>query len=162
MSYYHSKWMLVLGLSVGIATTALTTQAAQPKNKTDLAAEAKAAAEEDAREAAEGESGKQQRTFSGVFAPAAEGESSPNPAVVGSFVTDSSDVRPNRTYLAKLETGSKGVIEALRRNAGKKVRVTGKLRNIGEDGEAKYLIVTAVLEASPTPHATERRKRGGV
>jgi hypothetical protein len=166
MSSFQNRpgWVLVLGLSVGIATTALTTYAAQPKDKNNLANEAKQASDEDAREAAEGETGKQQRAFGGIFAllSAPDPSQKLSPEVVGSFIADAADAKPGRAYLVKVDNGNKGIIEALKRDAGKKIRVTGKLRNIGEDGEAKYLVVTSVVQTAATPPAVNRRKRGGV
>jgi hypothetical protein len=159
------KWVMALGLSVLIAATAQTTHAAQPKTKDVAAAEAKLAADEDAREAAEGESGKQQRTFGGVFSllPApTDSTQTLSPDVVGSFITDASDAKPNRSYLVKVDIGNKSIMDALKRSADKKIRVTGKLRVINENGEAKYLIVFSVLEAAATPAVTGRRKVGGV
>jgi hypothetical protein len=166
MNSYRNRltWVLTFGLSVSVATTALTTHAGQPKAKDLAALEAKQVADEEAREAAEGETGKLQRSFGGTFALLAEpdGTQKLSSEVIGSFITDTSDATPGRAYLVKVDNGNKTIIEALRRGVGKKLRVTGKLRNIGEDGQAKYLIVSSVVETAATPPAANRRKRGGV
>ena len=166
MNNYQNRlsWVLGFCLSIGIASTAQTTHAGQPKKQDLAAAEAKQAAEEEAREAAEGENAKHQRAFGGVFVALPEPDPSQklNSDVIGSFITDSSDATPGRPYLVKVDNGNKVVVEALKRSAGKKLRVTGKLRIFGEDGHAKYLIVTSVVETAATPPAASRRKRGGV
>jgi hypothetical protein len=151
------KWLLILGFSVGIATTALPSYAAQAKNKTDLAAEAKAAADEEAQQQADRDKGiRHQSKFTGTFAALADDSQKPSPDVVGSFTTDSSDMKPGRTYLVKVADGNKAVLKTLMRFDGKKAQVTGKLRVLDQNGEAKYLVLIDVMEPSATPRAKQR------
>lgn len=166
MSKYpnRAQWVLFLGLTVALAAAA-PTHAGQPKEKQlDLEAEAKQAAEEDAKEKADrrfGPAGRQ-TAFAGTFVKLSDASQQLSPDVVGSFVTDKSDMKPGRTYLVKVENNNKDVLQALMRFDLKKVRASGKLRVIGPDGEAKYLIVSSVIELAPTPPAKERRKFGGL
>ena len=81
---------------------------------------------------------------------------------MGQFTTITADKKPGRTYLVKVEGGSKGILKDLLRSEGKTVQVSGKLRVIDSNGEAKYLVVISVMEASPTPPVAERRKQGGL
>jgi len=156
--------LLFFVLAIGFAT-AVATHAGEA---VDLDAEAKQAAEEDAAQKAEraqGQTGKYQRTFYGTFqwVGAADGSAQQlSPEVVGNFSTNSSDRKPGRTYLVKVENANKGVIETLKKFNGKITEVQGKLRNLTPEGEAKYLIVTSVVEVAPTRPATERRKFGGL
>lgn len=165
MSNYANRahWVIFLGLTVSLATTALT-HAGQPKNKPlDTDAEAKQSADEDAKEAADRAKGiKPQRLFLGMFLLLTDSSQKLSADVVGSFVTDQSDTKPGRTYLVKVANGNKDILAALKRSDVKKVQVTGKLRNIGPDGVPKYLIVTSTIESAPTPRAPERRKLGGL
>ena len=105
---------------------------------------------------------KYQRKFFGMFAGLSDDSQRLSPDVVGSFGTNESDKKPGRKYLVKVENGNKAVLETLKRNDGKKAQVTGKLQDIGPDDEAKYLIVSSVIELSATPPAKERRKLGGL
>lgn len=132
----------------------------------DLDAEAKQAAEEEeneAKERAEGIKGKYQRKFLGVFNPLTSTPDSQNMSseVVGTFITNSSDLKPGRTYLVKLEGKSKELLASLISNKANIIEVTGKLRNLGPDGEAKYLIAASCQIAGATPEVKNRRKRGG-
>jgi hypothetical protein len=158
MSNYRSpKGALILSFCVGIATTALTTHAAQPKNKTDLAAEAKQSADEDAQQQADRDKGiKHQSKFTGAFAALADDSQKPSADVVGTFTTDSSDPKPGRTYLVKVADGNKVVLKTLAHFYGKKAQVTGKLRVFDPNGEAKYLVVIDVVAPSATPRAKQR------
>lgn len=159
MNRTHSLPSLILA----VALTAVVARA----ESVDLDAEAKQAAKEDAdqkAERAQGVTGKYQRTFYGTFQSTSQGSElqQANPEVVGTYLTNETDRKPGRTYQVKVENGNKGIIDALKRVEGKKAELIGKLRNIGPDGEAKYLIVTQVVEAAPTRPATERRKFGGL
>lgn len=160
MNHRHGLFFLVLALS--LATTAVT----HAGETLDLDAEAKQAAQEEADQKAErtqGVTGKYQRTFYGTFQRVPEATDQPrSPEVVGTYTTNAADRKPDRNYLVKVENGNKNLLEALKRVEGKKAEVTGKLRNINPEGEAKYLIVTAVIEAAPTPTTGERRKFGGL
>jgi len=151
------QWVLLLGLTVGLATTALT-HAAQSKDKPlDLAAEAKQAAQEEAQQQADRDKGiRHQSKFTGTFAALPDDSQKLSPDVVGAFTTDSSDTKPGRTYLVKMADGNKVVLKTLLRFDGKKAQVTGKLRVLDANGEAKYLIVIDVIEPSSTPRAKQR------
>jgi hypothetical protein len=164
MSKYPNcaRWVLVLGLTVGLATTALT-HAGQPKDKVDLAAEAKQAAEEEAKDLADHAQGiGHQKVFVGAFTRRSDDSQKLGPDVVGSFLTGQADPKPGRAFLVKVENGKKEVVDALNRLDGKTVRVFGKPRVIGPDGEAKYLVVINLIESGPTPPAVDRRKPGGL
>ena len=106
--------------------------------------------------------GKNQRNFFGTFVPLAENAEKPGPDVIGSFATVEQHVKVGRTYLVKLENGNKIVLEELRRHAGKNFQVSGKLQDIGPEGEAKFLIIVSVKDDSATPPVKERRTPGGV
>lgn len=132
----------------------------------DFDAEAKQAAEEDEKEKqerAEGIKGKYQRKFLGAFISLSALPDTQNVAgdVVGTFTTNSSDLMPGRTYLVKLEGKNKELLKSLISSKGAGVEVTGKLRNIGPDGEAKYLIASSCQTTGATPEVKNRRKRGG-
>ena len=71
-------------------------------------------------------------------------------------------MKPGRNYLVKIENNSKAILDALKRGEGRKAEIIGKLRNIGPDGDAKYVVVTSVLETGATPPATGHRKLGGL
>ncbi|MCY3018486.1 MAG: hypothetical protein NTW87_05585 [Planctomycetota bacterium] len=165
MSKYRNRgqWVLFLGLTVGLATTALT-HAGQPKDKPlDLEAEAKQAAQEEVKDLADHAQGiRHQKVFGGTFLLPSDSSQKLSPDVVGSFVTGPADSKPGRAFLVKVENGKKEVVDALNRFDGKPVRVFGKLRVIGPDGEAKYLVVINLVESAPTPPAVERRKFGGL
>jgi len=157
---------LIAGLVLGLAPALLCPApacAAEGKDrakKSDPAAEAKEAAQEDADEIADriaGIKGKRQRRFHGTFLLPSDPSQQTSPDVVGTLVTDESDPKPNQTYLVKVEDGSKEIIETLKRFDTKKVWADGKLRN-----QAKYLIIRAVSEPGPTPRAPERRSAGGI
>lgn len=132
----------------------------------DFDAEAKQAAQEDEterKEREEGIKGKYQRKFLGVFnaltaAPDTQNMSSD---VVGTFITNASDLKPGRTYQVKLEGKSKELLASLIASKGAGVEVTGKLRVLGPDGEAKYLIASSCQTTGATPEVRNRRKRGG-
>lgn len=132
----------------------------------DFDAEAKQAAEEDAAEKKERDSGvrgKYQRRFLGAFVPLAGAPETQNMSgdVVGTFTTNSSDLKPGRTYQVKVEGKSKDLLAALIQSKGISVELTGKLRNTGPDGEAKYLIAASCTTTGATPEVKNRRKRGG-
>ena len=132
----------------------------------DFEAESKQAAEEDEKEKSErseGIKGKYQRKFLGAFVPLSGTPDSQNMSgdVVGTFTTNSSDLKPGRTYLVKLEIKGKELLASLIASKGANVEVTGKLRNTGPDGEAKYLIASSCQTAGATPEVRKRNKRGG-
>jgi hypothetical protein len=160
----RAQWALFVGLTFGLVASALT-HAGQPKPKLDLEAEAKQTAEEELKEALDHAQGiKAQRVFWGTFsrlsdAPAGE---KLGPEVIGTFVSARSEPKPGRTYLVKAEKGTKNVLEELSRYDGKPVKVHGRLRVIGPDGEAKYLVVINVVSSGPSPPAVERRRMGGL
>lgn len=152
------KQSLILGMVLGLP--------ALLAGDADLDAEAKQAAEEDEKEnqeRKEGIKGKYQRKFLGGFIPLAGSPDSQNMSseVVGTFVTNASDLKPGRTYLVKLEGQSKELLASLVASKGTIVEVIGKLRNTGPDGEAKYLIASSCQTTGATPEVKKRRKRGG-
>ena len=166
MNKYQNRIQLVLflGLTAGLAATALT-HAAQAKDQLDPDAEAKQAAQEDADQTAEVDKSKRakfQHVFYGTFGVLSDDSQKLSPDVVGSFATNASDKKSGRTYLVKVENESKAVLAKLQHFDGKSVQVIGKLRVVGTDGEAKYLIVSSIVEASTTPRAKERRSLGGL
>ena len=159
-----TSWVLplfFLGLTAGLAGTALT-HAGEGKNKPkdpDAKTEAEDAAKEDRDEVEGRRQGKpqSQRRFHGTFLLPSDPSQQTSPDVVGTFVTDEGDMKPNQTYLVKIDKGSEGVLEALKRNDTKKVTLDGKLRN-----QAKYLIVRGVSEPAPGAPVTDRRGAGGL
>jgi len=153
---------LLAGLVLGLAPALLwpaPARAADDK-KFDPKTEADKAAAEDAQERADraaGKKGLHQRRFYGTFLLPSDPTAQANPDVVGTFVTDETDPKPNRTYQVKVENGNKEILASLQRNDAKKVGVQGKLRV-----DDKYLIVSGVTEPAPSPPAKERRSAGGV
>lgn len=131
---------------------------AEEKKKTDLAAEAKQEAEEDAEELKQRALGKikLRRTFRGTFHRLDESEND-NPEVIGAFFTDNSEIGPGQLYSVRVEGTNKAlVIETFKKLDGKKAIIHGRLRL------AKYLIVTNVIEIGPTPPPRDRFKGGGL
>jgi len=57
---------------------------------------------------------------------------------------------------------SQELADALRKMHGKPARLTGKLRLIDSNGEAKYVMVNSVEESAPTQRAPERRSASGL
>lgn len=153
------KLSLVLLLVLGLPALARAGEA-------DFDAEAKQAAEEEEKEKqerAQGIKGKYQRKFLGTFTPLAGAPEAQNmnSEVVGTFTTNSSDLKPGRTYQVKLEGKNKDLLASLVASKGTVVEVTGNLRNTGPDGEAKYLIASSCQTTGATPEVKNRRKRGG-
>ena len=156
-----ARWLLVLGFTALLATTARTHAADKP---VDFSAEDKQAEKEDADQMAEREKGirgKYQRKFLGEFHWLSEPDPKFSPDVVGTFDTNDQDMKPGRHYQVKVENNSKAVLELLKQLDGKNTEFSGKLRVIGQDGEAKYVIVSSVIEVSATPPAVEHSKFGG-
>jgi len=123
------------------------------------AQEAKAEAEQEAKDRIAGVRGKYQRQFHGTFLlPAADAEQD-NPEVVGMFLTDEIDKKPNQTYLVKMEKSGmeKEVLESLRCYDGLKVWLKGKLRN-----HNKYLVVSATSGPEPSPPVKIRQPPGSI
>jgi hypothetical protein len=116
---------------------------------TQLDKEAKAAAEEDAKEQAAGEQEQiaAQKIVGGLLALGDQG--SENPDVVGSLATTAT-----KLYLLKLADPT--LMKKLVGYNGKQVSLMGKLRN-----QEKYLIVSAIAEATGSA-APDRKKRGGI
>jgi hypothetical protein len=81
---------------------------------------------------------------------------------VGHFVTNDKDRKPKRDYLMKLSTDSKALADGLKKLNGKPAQLTGVLRVIDANGEAKYLIVDSILENGPTQKVAERRSASGL
>jgi hypothetical protein len=161
MNKHSNYWVLCLSLIIGLASTAC---AGQPKDKLDLEAEAKQIEAEEAQQKADhdkGIKGRHQRAFFGTFVAQSEMNENISPDVVGIFVTNQTDKKPGRRYLVKAENNSKNIVDTLKRFNQKNAQVTGRLRVIDENGEAKYLVVSTVVEISATPPAVERTKLGG-
>ena len=110
--------------------------------------EAKQAADEEAAEKALPEDQRLGKQYSGTFSTVLPDSSTPNPAVVGTFLSDG-----GQTFLIKLVDPA--IMKRLSIYDNKKVILTGKERNQG-----KYLVVIGVIEQPPTP--VMRRKRGGM
>ncbi|MGD0088837.1 MAG: hypothetical protein ABSE73_02855 [Planctomycetota bacterium] len=164
---YGQSWvlpLLFLGLSTGVAGTALThaeeDKDKQKDSKAEAEEEAQEAAREDAQETADraaGRTGQKQRIFFGTFLVPSDPSEQTNPDVVGTLVTGENDLKPNQTYLVKAEKRKKEIVEVLKRFDAKQVQVMGKLRN-----QAKYLIVMMVIESGPSEPVKERRKFGNI
>ena len=106
--------------------------------------------------------GKNQYRFFGTFTRVSDDSQKLGPNVIGSFSTSSTDKKPGRTYLVKVDNENKGVLATLERYDAKNAQVRGKLQEFGPDGEAKYLIISGVIEATSTPRAKEHRKAGSI
>jgi hypothetical protein len=128
------------------------------KEKPDLKAEAKRAADEDEAEQKLPPDVRRavQRIFNGTFVLLAETDDD-NPDVLGQFATDNTDRVPGQVYLVKVKDKNPGVVEALKKVNGQKATLHGRLRNDG-----KYLVVYNVVVKGPTPPAKERRRAGGI
>ena len=131
----RAAWVLALGLTIGLSSTALTHAADKPL---DFDAEAKQAAKEDADQMAEREKGirgKYQRTFLGTFSgipdPSQNASKKLSPDVVGTFATNSNDPKPGREYQVKVENGNKSVLDLLSRLDGKNLQVENFERHNG-------------------------------
>lgn len=85
-----------------------------------------------------------------------------SPDVVGYFVTSLTDPKPGRAYQMRLASNKEALLNALKKVNGKPVRITGKLRVIDTNGNAKYLVVESVTEGGATPSVGERRDAGGI
>ena len=153
---------LVLGLAPALLCPAQAC-AAEGKDrakKFDPKAEADLAAKEDADEIADriaGIKGKRQRRFHGTFLLPTDQTDQTNPEVVGTFVTDEADQKPNQTYLVKVAAGSTEVLETLKRLDTKKVMAEGKLQV-----NDKYLVIRAVSEPGAGRPVEERHSAGGI
>lgn len=163
------QWGLLPIFAIGFAVSTCA-HARESGKESELEAEARQAAEEEAKEKLERdrlESDKRlqptfQSEFTGTFRRLSESQASElaNPQVIGTFVTALTDPKPGRRYLVKVEDRLQ--IKALQPFEGKPVKLSGKLRNIGPNGEAKYLIVTGILTQSQTPPPVRRRALGGI
>jgi hypothetical protein len=156
-------WAGILCLAIGLATNRALVAA---DKATDFGAEQKQTEKEDAEQQAEREKGirgKYQRVFFGTVYLLTEANPELSPAVVGNFVTNDRDRKPGRNYLMKLAADNKkALVDALMRVNGKTARITGLLRVIDANGEAKYLIVDSVSVEGPTPTVPERRSASGL
>jgi len=157
----NANWIFFLFFLAILAGLAGTGPMCAGEGKTDLAAEAKKEAAEDAKRAADratGDEGSFQRQFSGTFF-LTDGSQQDNPEVIGVFLTDAKDKVPNQRYLVRVAKGGmeKETRESLKRYDLKKVEVQGLLR-VGN----KYLIVSAVVDPGAPPRAPARRSAGGI
>jgi len=161
----RTHWVFLLGLAIGLTSLA---HAGQPKAKgkdKDLENDSKLSALEEAEEEKvklTGDKGTHQKLFMGTYVHLAEANDKVSPDVVGAFITNDLDKKPGRSYQVKAHSGNKEIIAALQRLNQKKMKITGKLRVIDENGEGKYLIVSEVMESAPTPPVAQRRKPGGL
>ena len=150
---------LLAGLVLGLAPAFLCLKAARAADA-DPAKEAADAAQEDEQEKQDrlsGKAGRLKRSFHGTFLLPSDPTQQPNPDVIGTFVTDDADQNPNQTYLVKMGTDNKEILATLQRNDTKKLWLIGKLRN-----QAKYLIVSGIQGAAPTPPPKDQRSGGGI
>jgi hypothetical protein len=155
-------FIFFVGLAAGLAGSAPVCRAEAGNAKPDLEAEekeAKAEAEKEAAERAAGVKGKYQRKFHGAFLLPAADAVQDNPEVVGTFLTDEEDKKPNQVYLVKVEKSdlAKGVLESLMEQAGQKVLVRGHLRN-----RNKYLVVGGIEGPTPGPPVKIRQPAGSI
>ena len=131
----------------------------------DFEEEKKQIEKEEAEQRAERENGvkgKYQKTFLGTVRCLAESDPKLSPDVIGTFVTSNNDQKPGREYQLKVEGGSEALIEVFKKLDGKTIEVIGKLRMIGADGEAKYLIASNATQVGPTIRVPERRSANGL
>jgi len=154
-------WLGILGITIGLTSSAI---AADGKG-TDFAAEQEQIAKEDAEQKAErarGIKGKYQRKFYGTVYLNTQANGELSPDVVGFFQTNKRDLKPGRTYQMKLVGGRDALVAALKKMNGKPAVLTGKLRLIGPNGEAKYVVVNSVQKIGPTQKVPERRSASGL
>ena len=155
-----SRWVLkLLFLVFTLGLCCVPAVRGGEKEKPDLGAEAKQAADEDAqeqKERAEGKMGLHQRIFNGTFVLLAETDDD-NPDVLGQFATDNTDKVPGQVYLVKVKDKNPAVVEVLKKMNGQKATLHGRLRVGG-----KYLVVYEVVVKGPTPPVKERRRAGGI
>ena len=153
---------VILGLTIALAASRVP---AAEEKATDFDAEQRQIEKEDAEQNAEREKGlkgKYQRVFLGTVYLLTHANEEISPDVVGNFVTNNSDKKPRRNYLMKLATDSQALKDALKRMNRKPAKVTGKLRFIDANGEAKYLFVDSIEEEGPTLTVPERRSSSGL
>ena len=154
---FLAAYLLYLPFAFGVS-------AADKPAKFDI--EKKQIEKEDAEQKAEREKGirgKYQKMFFGRVKFFHETDSDVSPDVLGSFETSEIDKKPGRHYQIKVEGDDQNALmQTLKRLEGKNLQITGKLRLIGSDGEAKYLIVSSVDEIGPTPAIPERRSGNGL
>lgn len=158
----HAIWTVIIGLAFSGATSGALIAA---ETAPDFEAEQKQIEKEDAEQDAEREKGiknKYQVVFDGTVRLLSQADQELSPGVVGHFVTSLQDPKPGRAYLLKLAAESEALLNALKSVNGKPAQLTGKLRFIGANGEAKYLIVESVQGKGPTPTVSERRTAGGL
>jgi hypothetical protein len=132
----------------------------------DFEKEKKQIEKEDAEQKAEREKGikgKYQKMFYGRLNFLEAEDTTLSPDVIGSFETNEHDKKPGRQYLLKVAGDDpKLLLQALKKLEGKNLQITGKLRFIGSDGEAKYLVALSAEEIGPTPAIPERRSANGL
>jgi hypothetical protein len=154
---------LVLGLAPALFCQGLARAGEARKEKPDLEAEAKEAeaeADEEKASRAAGVKGKYQRKFHGTFFLLSANDAQPdNPEVVGTFLTDEVDKKPNQMYLVKVEKGDmeKELLESLKCYEGQKTCVIGRLRN-----KNKYLVVGTINGPMPSPPLKIRQPPGSI
>jgi len=156
-------WAGVLGIAIWFATdrTLAAADKADVWDAEKAQIEKEAAAEQAERD--RGIKGKWQRLFRGTVYLLTQANEELSPDVVGYFVTNGQDRRPGRNYLMKLGgNDKKALADALKKVNGMTVQIRGVLRVIGENGEAKYLIVDSVWLEGPTPTVPERRSGSGL
>jgi hypothetical protein len=152
----NMRWMGILGFAIGFAASPVLFAAGDEAD-----AEQKQIAEEDAEQAGS-KGGKYQVRFHGTVYLRTPGDTDLAEDVLGRFVTNDRDKKPKRTYLLKLGAAGAAVEEALKKMNGKPTQLTGALRGMDANGEAKYLFVASIEVKSPTPKVPERRSAGGI
>jgi hypothetical protein len=155
-------WAVIFGLTIGLATNG---GGVAGEEGTDFEAEQKQIEKEDAEQKAErakGVKGKYQRAFYGTVYLNVRVSGEISPDVVGVFLTSKRDLRPGRTYQMKLRQESKALRETIKKLDRKSAKLTGKLRLIGANGVAKYVIVNSIEEVGLTQRVPERRSASGL
>lgn len=158
----NKSTLWALGFSFWVAAGTAAHSADKP---VDFSAEQKQSAKEDEDQKAErakGIKGKYQKIFLGSVHFLNDADPKLSPDVIGLFDTSDKDTKPNHHYQMKLEQQSKPLMDQLKKVDGKLVQITGKLRVIDANGDAKYLVVSSVEEAAPTPRIAERRSGSGL
>jgi hypothetical protein len=100
--------------------------------------------------------------FFGTVYTKTQGGEDISPDVIGYFVTNRQDLKPGRTYQMKLFEDSQPLADKIKKFHGKSVRLSGKLRFIGANGVAKYVIVSSIEHDGATPKVPERRSASGL
>jgi hypothetical protein len=159
----NMRWMGILGFAIGLAANPALFAAGDEADAEQKQIEEEAAKEEADR--AKGITHNRQVRFFGTVYLRTPGDTDLAEDVLGRFVTNDRDKKPKRTYLMKVgKAGTAGAaLEAkLKKMNGKPTQLTGVLRVMDANGEAKYLFVQSIEGGGATRRVPERRSGSGL